>query len=159
MNTRILLTSAALALVSLGLTGCGKKGGLPSVLAAWQQGDKPAATRGFVETDWKARPVFAPGTAAALTEAQFQALAAPDRDAKLKEVLVQVQLLRELAAAVMKAGEDAAAKNDTAEARKCFTAVKEYGAAIKGAGSVEILTLVGRAIKNVADKGLAKLGS
>ena len=162
MNNNKLLASAAFTLIGIGLVGCGKKAdttpGLPSVLTAWQQGDKPTAVRGFVETDWNARPMFAPGSPLNLTEGQFQLLTASERNAKMKDVTAQVNLLRQLALAVIQAGQDAAGKKDSVQARKHFTSVKEYGAALGSADTLLLVKIIGRSLKEQADKELSKLG-
>ena len=110
-----------------------------------------------MEADWNARPLFAPGSTLSLTEDQFKLLTSSDRDAKMKDIVAQINLLRELANTVMQAGRDAAGKKDIAQARKYFTSVKEYGAALNSSDALEIVKLIGRAIKGMADVELSKL--
>ena len=161
MKNTILRTAVSFALIGIGLTGCGRKGGTPpatqSVLTAWQQGDKPAAVRCFVEADWNARPLFAPGSTLSLTEEQFMSLTSSDRDAKMKDVLAQVNAMRELANTVMQAGRDAAGKKDVVQARKYFASVKEYGVALNSSDTLALVKIIGKAIKGMADVELSKL--
>jgi hypothetical protein len=161
MNENWFRTSAALALIGTGLMGCTKKSEstpvMQSILTAWQQGDQSAAIRRFVATDWSARPLFANGSTLSLSEAQFQALPAAEQDAKSKDIVAQTSVMRELAKAVVQAGRDAAGKNDVAQARKYFTSVKQYGAALDNPDSLKIVELVGRAIKQLAESELSKL--
>jgi hypothetical protein len=91
MNKYTLAAWAALALMGAGLTGCSKpsdpavnppppKGQqeaasattsvMQSVLMVWRQGDESASVKRFVETDWSARPLFAPGSTWSLSEDQ-----------------------------------------------------------------------------------------
>jgi hypothetical protein len=135
-------TIGAVLTVSLLWTGCGKQAGTSSSaspaatpvaqpsMTAWQQGDPSTAIRSFVETDWSGRPLFAPGSTLSLTEDQFKSRSNADRQRKSQEMISQLDSLKKLAAAVAQAGRDAAAKGDTAQARKCFTALKQSGTAL-----------------------------
>jgi hypothetical protein len=127
------------------------------VQAAWEKGDKSAAVARFAETDWRARPLFAPESPLGLSEQQFQSLPAAERTAKLEETLAQIGTLKKLAAAVMQAGLDAAAKQDFDHARKYFTSLKQCGEALDGPDSLLVVKLVGRAMKKNADAELAEL--
>ena len=151
MNTNLLATLVAFTLISVGLTSCGKKtdssGNPPppkgqqdaapattpvmqSLLTAWRQGDKSAAVTRFLETDWSARPLFAPGSTLSLSEDQFKALSEPEGRAKSSEITAQIEEIKQLAAAVTQAGRDAAAKKDLAQAVKDFTSLKQCGEAL-----------------------------
>ena len=69
----------------------------------------------------------------------------------------QLSDLRELGKAVIKAGNDAAEKKDMAAARKHIIAVQQYGEALNNADHMEIVNLVGKAVKKTADTALAGL--
>jgi len=169
MKTRIISTTAAVLIL---LAGCGKKtsssGGSSSpaaapviqpVMTAWQQGDKSTAVSKFFATDWSARPLFAPDSALSLTESEFGSLPANDAQLKeSKEMLPQLASLKQLAAAVIQAGREAAAKGDLTQARKYFTASKQFGAALDSPDYTHIVQLVGQAIGKMADTELAKIG-
>lgn len=178
MNKNTLATLAAFALVGVGLTSCGQKtdssGNPPppksqqdttsattpvmqSVLTSWHQGDKSAAVSRFLETDWSARPLFTPGSTLSLSEDQFKSLSEADGRAKSSEITMQVDELKQLAAAVAQAGRDAAAKNDLAQAVKTFTSLKDCGEALDRPDSSSIVKLTGRAMKRIAEGELAKL--
>jgi hypothetical protein len=128
------------------------------LLTVWQQGDKSGAVSRFLETDWSARPLFTPGSTLGITETQFRALPAADRDLKAKEMMPQLVYLKQLAWAVEQTGIDAAAKKDFAQARKYFTSLKQCGDALDGPDSLALLKLVGQAFKKRANTELAKLG-
>lgn len=152
--------------------GCGKTGdpkpkaSLPAnhpppvaeaILATWAQGDSAAAVRQFLETDWSARPLFAPGSAMNLSEAQFKALPTAEREAKAAEVQSHLATVRKLAGAVAEAGRAAAAKRDDAMARKHFAALEQLGGALDSPDSMVIVKLVGQALKKMATAETAKL--
>jgi len=157
-------------------TGCGKKSSdtsttpppVPNAVASpaaaqpaltdWQQGDKAAAVSNFVATDWSSRPLFASGTPLNLSEEQFDALPEADRTAKAQELLPQLTSLKELAQAVMQSGRAAAASGDTAQAKKCFTALKQAGTALQGPDCTIVLQYVGKAFEKMSDTESAKLG-
>jgi predicted small lipoprotein YifL len=170
--------SAALlvALVLTSVTGCGNKndpatpqatqaptrvgqessGAVQPALVSWQQGDKATAVNQFLATDWSARPLFAPGSTLNMSEKEFVALPAADRNARAAELSGQADVLKKLAAAVADAGRDAAAK-DPALARKHFTALQQFGEALDSPDSLALLKLVGRAVKRMAETEMSKL--
>ena len=171
-NLAAILLATTLAVT---LAGCGQKQQAPGnppapaantastpvaepVLTAWQQGDQAGAIGRFVETDWSKRPLFTPGTTLSLSEEQFMALPVSDREAKSKAMLPQLSNLKKLAQAVTQAGRDAAAKKDLALAKKHFTALQQFGEAIDTPESMQIVRLVGQAVKKMGDAELAKLG-
>jgi hypothetical protein len=170
-------TVSAVMAASILVTGCGKKS--PGVsatpppaqadvapssspisqpaLTAWQQGDKAAAVSSFLAADWTARPLFAADSPLSLTESQFAALSAADRQAKSGVVVAQLDSFKQLAAAVHQAGSDAAAKGDAAQARKCFISLKQCGTALAGPENSSLVQLVGKAFIKRADTELAAL--
>lgn len=177
MRTQILSGMIAAAIL---LAGCGKKDGSSggsappkkqpadaasvaapvsqAAMTAWQQGDKSAAITSFLEADWSARPLFASGSTLSLSEDQFKALSNADRQAKSNEMLPQISALKQLAAAVAQTGRDAASKGDAAQARKCFTALKQCGTALDSPDRLSLVQLVGQAFKKLADAELEKVG-
>ena len=178
MNKNPLATLVALALIGVALTSCGKKtdatGNPPppkgqqdttsattpvmqSVLTLWQQGDKSAAVSRFLETDWSAHPLFTPGSTLSLSEDQFKLLSEADGRAKSSEITAQSEEIRQLAAAVVQAGRDAAAQKDLAQAVKYFTSLKQCGEALDRPDSSDIVRLTGRKMRKIADGELAKL--
>ena len=127
-------------------------------LTAWQQGDKPAAISHFLEADWSAGPLFAPGSTLSLNEDQFKALSNADRQAKASEMTAQLDSFGQLAAAVAQAGRDAAAKGDTAQARKYFESLKQCGTALDSSNCLTLAQFVGQALKKMSDKEMSKIG-
>lgn len=179
MKTRISAISVlfALAVIGFSLAGCGKSDSsghsgakqdsdsnrsttalIQPLLDEWQQGDKSTAISRFVQSDWSTSPLFPASSPLSLSEEQFTRLPASDREAKSGEIASQTRVLKELAAAVAQAGIDAVAKQDTAQARKHFTSLKQCGEALNGPGSLAMTKLVGQGIKKRADAELSKMG-
>jgi hypothetical protein len=127
-------------------------------LTAWQQGDKAAAVSSFLAADWSARPLFAADSPLSLTESRFAALSDADRQAKSSVLTAQLDSFKQLAAAVRQAGADAASKGDAAQARKCFTSLKQCGTALASPDCLSLVQLVGQGLIKRADTELAKLG-
>ena len=121
------------------------------------QGDNSAAVSRFLETDWRARPLFSPGSTLGLSESQFVALSYADREAKRGGVEAQAGELKKLSLAVLQAGRDAAASNDSALALKYFTALKQFGEALESPDSLAIVKMLGSGMRRAAEKEMAKL--
>ena len=73
-------------------------------------------------------------------------------------MLPQISALKQLAAAVAQTGRDAASKGDAAQARKCFSALKQCGTALDSPDRLTLVQFVGKAFKKLADAELAKVG-
>lgn len=150
-------------LVALSTSGCRKKSAspavLPAILTAWQQGDKDAAIQRFVDADWSQRPLFDPASSMSGSEKQFEALSTSEQEAKVKDFMPRLAELRDLGKAVIQAGNDAAEKKDLAKAKKYIMAAQRFGEALNHSDHLNIIQLVGKAVKKVADDALAKLGS
>ena len=173
-NTNITMIMAATILIA----GCGKKSPSSSAtpppaqadavsssspvsqaaLTAWQQGDKVAAVSSFLAADWSARPLFAADSPLSLTESQFAALSAADRQAKSGVLTAQLDSFKKLVAAVRQAGNDAAAKGDATQARKCFMSLKQCGTALESPDCMQLVQLVGKAFVKMSDTELTKIG-
>jgi hypothetical protein len=126
-------------------------------MTALTQGDTSTAVTNFLSADWSLRPVFPGDSPLSLTEDQFKALARAQQEQKSQELTGEVKPIKQLAQAVAGAGREAAAKGDTAQARKIFTSLKEFGAALAEPGSLELLQLVGKGIVKMADTEVANL--
>lgn len=170
-KSRSLITILAAALTLAAVAGCSKpEAPTPSapaasnagtspmqpVLQSWEQGDQPTAVQRFLEVDWNARPLFPPGSTLNLSESQFVALPPAERSAKASEVTQKAEALKKLAVAVADAGRAAAARNDSNEARRHFTALQQFGDALASPDSLAIIQLVGKSIKKMAAAELAK---
>jgi len=127
-------------------------------LTAWQRGDKEAAVSSFLAADWSARPLFASDSALSLSENQLDALPLAELQSKSGEVASQLDSLKALARAVVQAGDDAVAKGDTTQARKCFTTVQQCGEALDSTNCPRLAQFVGQAFKKSAQSELAKIG-
>jgi hypothetical protein len=127
-------------------------------LTAWQQGDKAEAVSNFLAANWSARPLFAVGSTLSLSEAQFKALSDAERQARSTEMTAQLGSLKQLAAAVAQAGLDAASKGDASQARKDFTSLEQFGAALESSDYMLIVQLVGKGIEKRGDTELGKVG-
>ncbi|MCD8534205.1 MAG: hypothetical protein LR011_05205 [Verrucomicrobia bacterium] len=172
-------TIGTIMAVTILLAGCGKQntssGTSPSsakeqtstasvapvaqaAMLAWQQGDKSKGISSFLATDWSASPLFPSDSALSLSEDQFKALSNAARQTKSNEMLPQISSLKQLGEAVAQAGRDAAAKGDTAQARKCFTSLKQCGTALSSPDCLSLVQLVGKAFEKMSDAELAKIG-
>jgi hypothetical protein len=154
--------SLILAFVSLilvnGLVALGEPVTQP-ILTAWQEGNTSKAVNLFLDANWNAGDIFAPGMALGLTDSQFKALAGADLQLKNNELMAQLDLIKHLAAAVAEAGQEAASKSDAARARQCFTSLKQFGTSLDSPARMQLVRLVGQMSKKMAASGLAKLGS
>jgi predicted small lipoprotein YifL len=172
-NTTITVIMAA----TIFIAGCGKKSPSSSAtlppaqadaassspaaqpaLTAWQQGDKASAVSSFLAADWSARPLFAADSPLSLSESQFKALSDAGREAKSKDMFSQLDSLKQLARAVVQAGHDATSKGDTAQARKCFTSLKQCGKALESPDCLLLVQLIGKAFVKMSDTEFAKIG-
>lgn len=168
------LTITVLTL-GLALVGCRKQAVTAATsapvaqpaLAAWQQGDRAGAVSSFITADWSAGPLFAPDSILSLTEAEFSGRVRPVTmpgfvmtggiEAVRVQMTKELATMKQLAAAVAQAGRDAAATNDVALARKHFTSLQQFAAALDTTNSLSILRLDGQAIKKRAERELATL--
>jgi hypothetical protein len=126
-------------------------------LTAWQQGDAATAIIEFIEADWSLRPIFASSSVLSLSEPQFIALPAAERQAKSDEIMSQLNSVKKLTAAVAQAGRDAASNGDARHARRCFTSLKQCGMALDSPDCLKIVQLVGQALRKMGDAELGKL--
>jgi hypothetical protein len=131
--------------------------GMEQVITSWQNGDKAAAVSQFVQVDWSARPLFPADSPLNLSEDQFVSLSQSDRTSKLGELIPQVSRLKDLYREVVQAGRNAAAKGDTAEARRDFTALKQCGEALDSQDFALTVRAIGQLFKKTADAELASL--
>lgn len=135
-------------------------------LTAWQQGDRAGAVSTFLTADWTAGPLFAPDSMLSLTEAEFSGQMRPLRmpgfmttggiEARRVQMTKELATMKQLAAAVAQAGRDAAT-NDVALARRHFTSLQRFAAALDTTNSLGILRLDAQAIRKRAERELAAL--
>jgi hypothetical protein len=102
--------------------------------------------------------LFASDSTLSLSEDQFKALSAGERQSRGTELTAQVEAFRRLASAVAEAGRDAAAKGDTAQARKYFTSLQQCGTALESSNCLAIVQLVGKAVRKMGETEMAKVG-
>jgi hypothetical protein len=136
-------------------------------LTAWQQGDRAAAVSNFLAADWTAGPLFAPDAILSLTEAEFSGQVKPVRmpgfvltggiEAARVQMTKELATMKQLAAAVAQAGREAASTNDVGLARKHFTSLQRFAAALDTTNSLRILRLDAQAIRKRAETELATL--
>lgn len=127
------------------------------MLAAWQEGDHARAIYLFIEADWSGRPTFPRSMALNLTEDQFGALIATDHELRSRELSAQLDLIKQIVNAVAQAGRDTAAAGKIDAAEKCFTALKEFGAALQSPDRLQAVQTVGRVSENIGKNELAKI--
>lgn len=171
-TTIIVIMGAALL-----IAGCGKKSSdssttppstqtdaAPSapaaqlVLTAWQNGDTSAAVSNFLAADWSARPLFAADSPLSLSESQFKALSDAERAAQSKDMMAEVTSLKQMAQAVVKAGQNAVSQGDAVQARKYFTSLQQCGTALQSPDCLQLVQLVGKAFVKMSETELAKIG-
>ncbi len=168
----LLLTVTAL---TLAVVGCRKQTApvttatpvAQPALTAWLQGDRAGGVSNFLAADWTARPLFAPDSFLSLTETEFSRQVKPGwipgfeltprMEAARVQMTKELADLKQLAAAVAQAGRDAAATNDVTLARKHFTSLQRYAAALDTTNSLRILRLDAQAIMKRAVSDLATL--
>ncbi len=126
-------------------------------LALWKQGDKSAAVRRFVETDWTGGRLFPADSVLSLGENDFAALSASDREAKGAEMHAMIEDIRNLARAVDETGVNAATDQDAQQARACFESLRNFGRALDAPQGLLLVRLAGQAIEKKAAKHLASL--
>ncbi len=131
---------------------------LQPAMTSWQQGDKSAAVSKFLEADWSARPLFPANSPMGLSLDQIKALSAAEKEAQAGQMASEVGLLNALLVAAMQAGDDAAAKGDTTQARKYFTALQQCGAVLASPQYPIIVQPIGQAFEARAKAKLAKMG-
>lgn len=131
---------------------------LQPAMTAWQQGDKSAAVSKFLAADWSARPLFPASSPLGLSADQIKALSAAEKEAKAGQMASEVGSLNALLVAAMQAGDDAAAKGDTTQARKYFTALQQCGAVLASPQYPIIVQPIGQAFEARAKAKLAKMG-
>ena len=154
-------TISIIMAVAILLAGCGKKGATPvaqATITAWQEGDTARAVSNFVAADWSARPLFASDSTLSITEDQVRSFSEADSKKKAKDLGLQLDLLKKLAAAITQAGTNSAAHGDFAQARKYFMSLGQFGAAMNDPGHMKLVQMVGMTIKKNADIELAKVG-
>jgi len=130
---------------------------MQQVLSVWRTDGEAAAVSRFLEADWSMHPLFTPGSILSVSEDEFAALPAAERNAKADEMLTQLGELRKLAAAVELAGVDAETKKDFDQARKCFDSLKQCGRALDTSGALLAFRLVGQAMEKKANAAAAAL--
>lgn len=128
------------------------------ILTVWQEGQREAAIAAFLDADWNARPIFPTGMALGLTDAQMKGLPDADRQLKTNEMFAQLGMVQQLVTAVSDAAQDAVSKGDTARARQCYLALKQFGTALDNPANEPHVQHLGLVAKNMAKLGLAKLG-
>jgi PBP1b-binding outer membrane lipoprotein LpoB len=159
------------------LAGCGKKnvssvGSAPSTtsqtnassspilpaLTAWEQDDKATAVSSFLAADWNVDASLMADSTLNLRNDQFKSLTDAQYQSKSVQLTAQLQNLRGLATAVEQAGRDAALKGDTTQAPKCFMSLKQCSIGWDNAENLQIVQLVGQAMRKMSEKDLAKIG-
>jgi hypothetical protein len=127
------------------------------MISTWEQGDVAGAVKRFLQTDWTARPLFPAESPLSLSEDQFRALSTAERETVSAQVIKQLDTFKALTRAVAGAAREAAARGDTAQARKCYQALQQCGDALSSPNSMLIVQLVGKALNKMAATEATKL--
>lgn len=127
------------------------------ILTVWQEGHAKDAVNLFIQANWNARPIFPSGMVLGMTDAEFKAIPDATRSSKQSELETQLGLIQDLATEVGNEGHDAAAKGDSTRARQCYSALKQFGAALDSPSGQPLVKRTGRVCERMADFGLARL--
>ena len=130
---------------------------LQPILTTWQEGHTSAAVDQFIQANWNARPIFPPGMAVGLTDAQFKAIPEADRQLRSNEMEAQLDLMKQLATAVGAAANQAVSKGDKSRARQCYNALTQFGAALDDPKAQQLVQMVGQISRRMGEHGLARL--
>lgn len=128
------------------------------ILTTWQEGHQSSAVAQFVAANWNGRPLFPNGMALNFTDADLNGLQPAGRQLKAVELDAQIGLIEQIVTAVNNAGQQAASKGDTAQAKEYFTALANFGAALDDPARPQVVRHVGMVAKNMAKNGLTTPG-
>ncbi len=133
-----------------------QSGALNQIAADFEK-DSSWAIEAFLQVDWsKGDEVFA-GTNLSMSEADFVRQTAAERQRVSEQNLKELATVRELARAVTAAGQKAADEGDRAQAERCFRGVHALGETLSAPDRMALVQLVGKALKELAQKKLDAL--
>ena len=131
---------------------------LDHVLTLWDQGDKDAATEGFLSIRWNDPATLANVPVMNLSEQQFQSLSRGKRDRTMKEYQdLRSKLLIGIVRHVRSAGDSALATGDKQTAKAHYEGILRCGQALSSPDRFELMNLDGKAALSMAQKGLSSL--
>jgi hypothetical protein len=123
---------------------------LDQAMKLWRVGKKAEATEKFMAVDMSQRPLFPTGSVLNYSEKQFVALPQAVRDKLSKEMLADIQVIKEICAHVKEASKSAASGGDNAKAEKGLAQLKKCGEALDQPDSLALLQMVGKGLKKTA---------
>src|SRR6185369_7844956 len=123
---------------------------LDQAMTLWRAGKKDESAEKFMAVDMSQRPLFPTGAVLNYTEAQFVALPQAVRDKLSKEMLADIQVIKEICAHVKEASKSAAANGEKAKAEKGLAQLKKCGESFDRPDSLALLQMVGKGLKKTA---------
>jgi hypothetical protein len=123
---------------------------LDQVMTLWRAGKKDEAAEKFMAVDLRQRPLFSTGSVLNYSESQFVAMPQAVREKLSKDMLPDIQVIKEISAHISEAGKRALSGGDKAKAEKSFAQLKKCGEAFDRHDSLALLQMVGKALKKMA---------
>jgi len=121
-------------------------------LSSWSAGNQDAAIQSVLDLNLRDSKLFSPGSALALSEAQFIALPPAARESLSPPMLADLASIKGLCRRLQEEGREAKARGDAAKATKCFGQIKLLGEQLDQPSVVLVGQLVGKALKKLAAK-------
>ncbi len=137
-----------------GATAAGHE--IRGVLTRWSGGEQEAALQTLLDMSGRRAPLASFRTFN-MPEPQFTALPLAERDRLRAEMLAELKTLRELSRELHARAKRAVSTADFGAAQQLFEAEQHVGAANCGPDVPDLVALVGCAIQQRADTGLAEL--
>jgi hypothetical protein len=100
--------------------------------------------------DFSPRLLFPAGSVLNYSEAQFVALPQAVREKLGKEMISDIQVIKEICAHVNQAGKSGSSGGEKAKADKCFAQLKKCGDALDRPDRLALLQMAGKALKKMA---------
>ena len=126
---------------------------LDQAMTLWRAGKTNEAAATFLAVDFTKRPLFPFGSVLNYTEAQFVALPDAAREKMSKQMMDDIQVLKQISAHVRDMGESAEAAGDKTKAAACRAQLLKGGAAFNQPDSLALLKLVGKALMKMSMSG------
>jgi hypothetical protein len=128
-----------------------------NVLTSWTSGEKDAASEQFVSIDWTDTSIFNEIYLLQMSETQFVALSANERNGLLKEAYELMNTMREIMFHVVSKAKEFTDSGDSAKAKQYLSSVRQHGVALFGPDHLAVVRDYGRAATEYADRKLSEI--
>jgi hypothetical protein len=125
------------------------------VLASWESGRQDEAVKQLLSMRWDQPGVFTDVPMMNLSEKDFTALPANERERTAKEAIELSNTLRNLARHALSTGQQAQASGDKQTAKAHYEAVLHLGQALSTSERLLLIQLVGKALVKTAEERLS----